>query len=58
MRDALGDFFAKECPTSVVRAAEPLGFDPELWGRLIDMGVASMALPAAQGVSAPAPVED
>jgi alkylation response protein AidB-like acyl-CoA dehydrogenase len=49
VRDAFAEFFAKECPTSVVRAAEPLGFDPGLWGRLTQMGVAAMSLPASAG---------
>ncbi|MGX7680145.1 acyl-CoA dehydrogenase family protein [Jatrophihabitans sp. DSM 45814] len=49
VRDAFGEFFAKECPSSVVRAAEPLGFDQALWSKLLGMGVTSMSLPAAQG---------
>ena len=49
VRDAFAAFFAKQCPTSAVRAAEPLGFDPAMWARLCDMGVAAMSLPAAAG---------
>jgi alkylation response protein AidB-like acyl-CoA dehydrogenase len=49
VRDAFAAFFAKECPTSVVRAAEPLGFDHAVWQRLVEMGVAAMSLPAALG---------
>jgi alkylation response protein AidB-like acyl-CoA dehydrogenase len=49
VRDAFSEFFAKEAPTTVARAAEPLGFDPELWQKLLNMGVASMSLPASVG---------
>jgi len=49
VRDAFSQFFAKECPSTVVRAAEPLGYDKQLWHRLVDMGVTSMSLPAALG---------
>jgi alkylation response protein AidB-like acyl-CoA dehydrogenase len=49
VRDAFADFFAKECPTSVVRAAEPLGYDKSLWSKLLGMGVAAMSLPGSQG---------
>jgi hypothetical protein len=43
------DFFEKECPSSLVRESEPTGFAPGLWTRLVSMGIASMALPAAAG---------
>ena len=49
VRDAFAEFFAKECPTSVVRAAEPLGYDEALWNKLLAMGVAAMSLPESQG---------
>jgi len=49
VQDAFAAFFAKHCPSSVVRAAEPLGFDPTLWSRLLDMGVAAMGLPSVHG---------
>lgn len=49
VRDAFAAFFTKECPTSLVRAAEPLGFDAQLWSRLLEMGVAAMSLPAELG---------
>lgn len=49
VRDAFAEFFAKECPTTRVRAAEPLGFDKDLWSQVIGMGVAGMSLPAAVG---------
>lgn len=49
VRDAFSDFFRSECPSSVVRAAEPLGFDRDLWSKLLGMGVSSMSLPAVDG---------
>jgi len=45
VRDAFGDFFTKESPSTVVRAAEPLGYDADLWNKLIGMGVTTMSLP-------------
>lgn len=35
-------FFAKESPTSVARAAEPLGFDRTLWNKLVELGAPGM----------------
>ncbi|MET9089462.1 acyl-CoA dehydrogenase [Streptomyces sp. NPDC004237] len=49
VRDAFADFFRNESPPSVVRAAEPLGFDATLWRRLAGMGIASMSLPESAG---------
>lgn len=49
VREAFAEFFSKESPTSVVRAAEPLGHDEALWSKLLGMGVAAMSLPASQG---------
>lgn len=42
-------FFANECNGEFVRESEPLGHDDHLWGRLLDMGMVSMALPADAG---------
>ena len=42
-------FFAKESPTTVARAAEPLGFDRELWDKLVVLGAAGMGSPEAAG---------
>ena len=47
--EVFGSFFEKECPTELVRAAEPLGHSPELWAKLVEMEVPSMALPAEEG---------
>lgn len=47
--EVFGGFFRNECPTSVVRAAEPLGFDPGLWERLTATGAPAMGLSEAGG---------
>src|ERR1700690_3687202 len=49
VRDAFSEFFLKESSSSVVRAAEPLGYDARLWAALVGMGVTTMSLPAAAG---------
>lgn len=49
VRDAFHEFFANECPTERVRAAEPLGHDEKLWRQLAAMGAASMGLPESAG---------
>ena len=35
-------FFANESPSAVIRAAEPLGFDPDLWAKVIELGAPGM----------------
>jgi alkylation response protein AidB-like acyl-CoA dehydrogenase len=49
LRDTLRDFFVKESPSEVVRAAEPLGFDPSLWDKVVGLGLCSIAVPEARG---------
>jgi alkylation response protein AidB-like acyl-CoA dehydrogenase len=49
LRDAFASFFERECPSERVRAAEPTGFDPDLWRRLTDMRAVAMGLPEAAG---------
>ena len=49
VRDAFHEFFAKECPTPTVRAAEPSGHDDKLWRQLVEMGATSMGLPESAG---------
>ncbi len=44
LREAFGAFFAKESPPERVRAAEPLGFDADLWRELAALGVPDLAL--------------
>ncbi|MFF7944720.1 acyl-CoA dehydrogenase family protein [Nocardia gamkensis] len=49
-----GDFFAKSSSTSVVRQAEPLGFDPSLWQVSAATGLPGMgAGPDAGGATLP-----
>ena len=47
--DAFAAFYAKECPTDRVRAAEPTGHDADLWERLRNMGALDMAVDEASG---------
>jgi alkylation response protein AidB-like acyl-CoA dehydrogenase len=49
LRASIGDLLAKECRPEVVRAAEPTGFDPALWRRFADLGLASIAVPESAG---------
>ena len=42
-------FFTKESPTTVARAAEPLGFDRDLWDKLLELGAPGMGSPEAVG---------
>ncbi|CAA0137572.1 Acyl-CoA dehydrogenase [Mycolicibacterium vanbaalenii] len=44
-----GDFFAKSSPTSVVRKAEPLGFDPSLWQASAAVGLPGMGADVGDG---------
>ena len=45
LRDHMRNFFQHECDAEVVRAAEPLGFDPQLWHKAAAIGLPGMALP-------------
>ena len=49
LHDTLREFFEKESPPAVVRAAEPLGFDPALWQQVAGLGLAAMAVPEERG---------
>jgi alkylation response protein AidB-like acyl-CoA dehydrogenase len=49
LRAILTEFFEKESPVPVVRAAEPLGFDAELWRKVVDMGLPPIAVPEDRG---------
>jgi alkylation response protein AidB-like acyl-CoA dehydrogenase len=49
LRESLSSFFAKESTPEQVRAAEPGGFDPELWKKIAAMGLPAMALPESLG---------
>jgi alkylation response protein AidB-like acyl-CoA dehydrogenase len=43
LRSSVASLLSKGSSPARVRAAEPLGFDPELWGRLVEVGVPGMA---------------
>jgi alkylation response protein AidB-like acyl-CoA dehydrogenase len=45
LREAFASFFERECPSDLVRSAEPSGFDARLWARLADMRAVAMGLP-------------
>jgi alkylation response protein AidB-like acyl-CoA dehydrogenase len=49
LRDAYKQFFKTHCSIETVRAAEPSGFDKNLWERLCAMGATTMALPESCG---------
>jgi alkylation response protein AidB-like acyl-CoA dehydrogenase len=49
LRETLREFFQKESPAAVVRAAEPLGFDASLWRKVAGLGLAAIAVPADRG---------
>lgn len=42
-------FFANESPSTVARAAEPLGFDRSLWDRIVELGAPGMGSPVEVG---------
>src|SRR5690242_4327654 len=44
-RHTLRTFFEKESSTAAVRAAKPLGFDAALWRKVVDLGLAAIAVP-------------
>jgi alkylation response protein AidB-like acyl-CoA dehydrogenase len=49
IEEVFGGFFRRECPTTVVRAAEPLGFDAALWAKFVALGATGMGLSEARG---------
>jgi alkylation response protein AidB-like acyl-CoA dehydrogenase len=49
LQTAYKQFFKTHCPIETVRAAEPSGFDKNLWERLCAMGATTMALPESAG---------
>jgi alkylation response protein AidB-like acyl-CoA dehydrogenase len=49
LAEHLRAFMEKECPTARVRAAEPLGFDDDLWREVVAMGLPAIAVPAELG---------
>ena len=51
LQESFADFFAKECPPARVRDAEPLGFCPELWGHLSQLGAPGVGVSETAGGS-------
>ena len=49
LRDAFAGLFEKESPSTRVRAAEPGGFDTDLWRTLTEAGTVTMGLPVSSG---------
>jgi alkylation response protein AidB-like acyl-CoA dehydrogenase len=49
LQAAYKQFFKTHCSIETVRAAEPSGFDKDLWERLCAMGATTMALPESCG---------
>jgi alkylation response protein AidB-like acyl-CoA dehydrogenase len=49
LREMVEDFVEKESSVEVVRAAEPLGFSPTVWRKVVDMGLTTITVPEAQG---------
>jgi alkylation response protein AidB-like acyl-CoA dehydrogenase len=49
LRAAFAEFFDKESTVERVRAAEPLGFDQDLWTKLAGTGAVAMGLPEDAG---------
>ena len=42
--EAFAALYDKHAPSERVRAAEPIGFDADLWGQLVETGVVAMAV--------------
>jgi alkylation response protein AidB-like acyl-CoA dehydrogenase len=47
--DLFNRFFGRECPPSVVRDAEPLGFSDALWRQLIELGAPGVGVAETGG---------
>lgn len=49
LQSLFADFFSKESPVEAVRAAEPEGFDADLWDKAVGMGLPVMAVAESSG---------
>jgi alkylation response protein AidB-like acyl-CoA dehydrogenase len=49
LRDVVRTFLGKECPAERVRAAEPLGWDADLWQQMAELRLVAMGVPADRG---------
>ena len=52
LRETFARLFSNECTPERVRAAEPKGFDEDLWRQLVALGVPAMRVPEASGGAA------
>lgn len=49
LRDNLAKLLTAHASPATIRAAEPLGFSPDLWSKLVDFGLPLMRAPASAG---------
>jgi alkylation response protein AidB-like acyl-CoA dehydrogenase len=49
IEELFGSLLTNECPSSVVRESEPLGFAPKLWEQFVATDATGMFLPEASG---------
>lgn len=49
VRDAFASFFAGRSTPETVRAAEPVGFDAQLWKQLLELRLVAMGVPTEAG---------
>ncbi len=49
IQELFDGFFVKEAPPSVAREAEPLGFDAELWAKVLELGAPGMGVAEGAG---------
>lgn len=47
--DSLEKLFQRASTSALIRAAEPLGYDPALWAELVELGLPLMRVPAKAG---------
>ena len=57
LRESLASFFSKESTVERVRAAEPSGFDAELWSGISAMGLPTMGVPEDLGGGGASPLD-
>jgi alkylation response protein AidB-like acyl-CoA dehydrogenase len=49
LREAFASFLDRECPSELVRRAEPRGFDAQLWKQFVAMRAVAMGVASAEG---------
>jgi alkylation response protein AidB-like acyl-CoA dehydrogenase len=59
LREGLQKLLAAECPTKLVRKMEsdPIGYSPDLWRALAEMGIAGLTIPDDAGGSGQSAIE-